>query len=236
MRKVFIFLVFFVFATLVSVFSVESEPITLLISELNRTRSFSTDVSVNFHIFDEKAATPSYFDFSFAFKFETNENSDWLISVTGPEELAGIEFVYLEKEEILFSVIDGNPWKQYRTKDDLYVLGGFLSTFFKGLLDERNFSWVKEKKEDLYLYKLEPNEAKLRFLGLIGGGGYIPNIMSLELALEGKEGRFPIPLYLKISDRLKRESVTITFKTFDFETHTGIFENLRKIYYQSFGD
>lgn len=236
MRKVSVFLVFLVFVIPTLIFSMESEAITLLISELNRTRSFSTDISVDFHIFDEKAATPSYFDFSFDFKFETNENSDWLISVTGPKELAGIEFVYLEKEEILFSVIDGDPWKQYRAKDNLYVLGGFLSTFFKGLLDERNFSWVKEEKADFYLYKLEPNEAKLRFLGLIGGGGYIPNIMNIELALERKSGRFPIPLYLKISDRLKRECITITFKTFDFGTNTGVFERLRKLYYQSFGD
>ena len=51
----------------------------------------------------------------------------------------------------------------------------------------------------------------MRMLGLLGGGGYLPNLMHIYLSLKRREGYFPNLEFLKITDRLEKEYLYIEF-------------------------
>jgi len=217
----------------ITVFSIEFDPLALFLERLSLEKQLSIKACVEFSLIDTSVATETEIKFGLGVNFMTSDFSDWYLEITEPEELSGIAFVFLERENVLFSIIDGKPWKQYRTMDDFTLLGNFLTGFFNGLTDPKNFDWKKEEISGSVSYFLTPNESRLRFMGLLHGGGYIPNIMKITVSFEMESGRFPLPKSILLMDRLERESVEIVFKEFSFDVAKD-FGALRKIYYSTF--
>ncbi|OAA31098.1 hypothetical protein AT15_08975 [Kosmotoga arenicorallina S304] len=230
MKKILI--TFFIFSV-ISAFSMEFDPLALFLERLSLEKSLSFKARIEFSLIDTSTGTETDIEFWIGINFLTSDFSDWYLEITAPEELSGIAFVFLERENVLFSIIDKKPWKQYRTMDDFTLLGNFLAGFFGGLTDPKNFDWKKVENSNEISYYITPNESKLRFMGLLRGGGYIPNIMKIVLGFEMEPGRFPLPESILLTDRLERESVRIQFEEFKFDVVES-FNTLREIYYSTF--
>ncbi|AKI97187.1 hypothetical protein [Kosmotoga pacifica] len=216
------------------VFTVDFDPLTLFLERLSLEKSVSFQAVIEFSLIDTSDGTETKVEFELGIKFLSMDFSDWYLEIVEPEELSGIAFGYLEREGVLFSIVDGNPWKQYRTADDFTLLGNFLRGFFGGLSDPKNFDWKKEKGTEGVIYYITPNESKLRFMGLLRGGGYIPNVMKITIGFAMKEGRFPFPEFILLMDRLERESVRIKLQDFSFGVQENFFNELRESYYSTF--
>lgn len=210
------------------------EPLTIFINKLGEVGSFSAELELEFHLLNTDNPEKGYDDFSIAFRIVLQNRSDCYLELKEPIDLNGISFVYLAKEDVLFSIIDEKPWKQYRSSIDMPIVNKLLNEFLWGLTEPSNFSWEKIEEAGLSIYHIKPNESRAKLLGLIGGGGYIPNIMNLTLAFTGTNGIFPEPLYLFINDRNNVEYLNINILSFDIKGDQERFDNLRKLFYESF--
>lgn len=74
----------------------------------------------------------------------------------------------------------------------------------------------------------------MRMLGLLGGGGYLPNLMHIYLSLKRREGYFPNLEFLKITDRLEKEYLYIEFLDLQMKVDKQLFSDLRKSFYETF--
>ncbi|HAA85207.1 MAG TPA: hypothetical protein DCE14_02515 [Kosmotogaceae bacterium] len=219
---------------LLSVAAFGQNELTLFVTRLAEIGSFNTEVRLDFCLLDPESVDEQYVDFSMRLAVMLNARRDWYFEFIEPEELEGIAMVYLAREDVLFSVVEGEPWKQYRTgifQSDLIDV--FLRQFFGAFLEPASFVWNTSREEDLVLYKIEPNEARIRLLGLLGGG-YVPNIMSVEIVFPIIEGRFPIPRSITIRDRAAKEHMEISVIRFSMASDEQLFLSLRNEYYSSF--
>ena len=73
---------------------------------------------------------------------------DLYIEFLEPEEMSEIAFVYLMREEVIFSIVEGVPWKQYRWSYETGLIENLLGQFFRGLMEQSNFSWEVETLSD----------------------------------------------------------------------------------------
>ncbi|MFO7882699.1 MAG: hypothetical protein R6U52_09205 [Kosmotogaceae bacterium] len=207
--------------------------LTHFISVLTENELVEMDVRVTFHIAKQEG-NDEIIDIVIFFNFKKDLKGNWFIEFSQPEELDEIGFAYLENEKILFSVVEGDPWKQYRTENQFTLVGSILSDFLEGLLDERNYKWTVLEKNNYIEYQIIPDETRMRFLSLIGGGGYVPNMININLNFHKKEGFLPIPKTLKISERFKKEWVLFEFEEVTFEQSTSFFEQFKEKYYNTF--
>lgn len=159
---------------------------------------------------------------------------DLYIEFLEPEEMSEIAFVYLMREEVIFSIVEGVPWKQYRWSYETGLIENLLGQFFRGLMEQSNFSWEVETLSDRSIYKILPSESRMRILGLLGGGGYLPNLMHIYLSLKRREGYFPNLEFLKITDRLEKEYLYIEFLDLQMKADKQLFSDLRKSFYETF--
>ncbi len=226
-------LVFF-FVVMVAATAFAEDELTFFITRLAETGSFSSEVQLNFHLQDPESATEAYIDFSIRLAIMLNNRRDWYFEFIEPDELEGIAMVYLAREDVLFSVVEGDPWKQYRTgifQDDLIDV--FLRQFFGAFLEPAAFIWDISRDDERVHYRIKPNEARIRLLGLLGGG-YVPNIMSVEIVIPVLEGRFPVPRLITIRDRAAKEYVEIIVTRFAMTADKDLFLSLRNEYYSTF--
>ncbi|MFW6121778.1 MAG: hypothetical protein ACOC80_12910, partial [Petrotogales bacterium] len=169
----------------------ESEYATLtqFISLLTENELVNMDVRLTFHIARQEG-NDEIIDIVTYFNFKKDNKGNWFIEFSQPEELDDIGFAFLENEKIIFSVVKGVPWKQYRVENQLTLTGNILSDFLEGLLDERNYKWAVLEEKNQVEYQIIPDETRMRFLSLIGGGGYVPNMIDLKLSFYHKYDEF----------------------------------------------
>jgi hypothetical protein len=105
---------------------------------------------------------------------------DLYIEFFEPEELSQIALVYLSREEVTFSLVREEAWKQYRSSYQTNLMSSLLDQFFEGLLQSSNFTWSVITEEERRVYMIDPSEQRLRLLGLLSGGGYLPNLMHIQ--------------------------------------------------------
>lgn len=211
----------------------EYDDLTLFIKQLVENGNLDALVKVKFHIADSTDQT-SYRDLEAAARILVSDGEDFYVEFFEPVELEGIAMVYLAREEVLFSLVEGVAWKQYRLNYEVELAKKLVGQFFRGLMDPTNFSWEVESQADRNVYKIVSSETRLKFLGLLSGGGYLPNLMRIAVSLVKKEGYFPLPEYLKITDRLEKEYLFVEFENFEMRVDKKIFLDLRERYYESF--
>lgn len=223
----------FLILSLIGISSTQ-EPLTVFINKLGEVGSLSADLELEFHILNTTDPEKEYDDFSIAFSVIMQNRSDWYLELKEPADLKGVSFVYLAKEDVLFSIIDNKPWKQYRSSINMQMINKILNEFLWGLTEPSNFSWKKTENSDETIYRISPNESRAKLLGLIGGGGYIPNIMNFTVTFSGGDGVFPEPSSISINDRNSIEYLNINVISFDIRGNQSRFDNLRKLFYESF--
>ncbi|MGC9384996.1 MAG: hypothetical protein ACP5D6_10390, partial [Kosmotogaceae bacterium] len=167
---------------------------------LSENELIDMNVRVTFHIAQQED-NDEIIDVVLFFNFKKDNIGNWFIEFSEPEELDEIGFVFLNNENIVFSVVKGDLWKQYRVENQFTLIARILSDFFDGLLDERNYKWTVVNDQNQVEYRIVPDETRMRFLSLIGGGGYVPNMINIDLTFIKKNGFLPLPKTLKISER-----------------------------------
>ncbi|TYC03014.1 MAG: hypothetical protein FXF54_00765 [Kosmotoga sp.] len=207
--------------------------LTQFISVLNENELVDMDITVTFHVAQQEGID-EIIDVVLNFNFKKDNKGNWFIEFSQPDLFEGIGFVYLSNENILFSVVEGNPWKQYRLVNQFTLIAKILADFFEGLLDERNYKWAVVDNKNHVVYQIVPDETRMRFLSLIGGGGYVPNMININLLFNKKDGFLRLPDSLKISERFKKEWVLFEFERINFEQKTNFFNQYKEIYYKTF--
>ncbi len=232
MKRILVFL--FVIISLYAFSTEEYNDLTLFIREIVESGDIDARVKMEFHIIDSDGDGSSYRDILVGARLMLSGGEDLYIEFLEPEEMSEIAFVYLMREEVIFSIVDGVPWKQYRWSYETGLIENLLGQFFRGLMEQSNFSWEVETHSDRSVYKILPSESRMRMLGLLGGGGYLPNLMHIYLSLKRREGYFPNLEFLKITDRLEKEYLYIEFLDLQMKVDKQLFSDLRKSFYETF--
>ncbi len=207
--------------------------LTFFLMQVIESGSIDATVNMEFHLMDSDS-NDSYRDMTVRMRFILSDWEDLYLEFFEPEELADVSFVYLAREEVVFSMVNGIPWKQYRWSYEADLIGNLLGQFLRGLMEPANFSWEVENEPQRSVFRIVPSDTKLRFLGLLSGGGYIPNLMRIYISLFTREGYSPTLDYVKITDRLEEEYLYIEFETFSLSVDRRIFSDSRKKFYESF--
>lgn len=211
----------------------DNSTLTQFLTILSENELIDMDVRVTFHIAQQEG-NDEIIDVVLFFNFKKDNIGNWFIEFSEPEELDEIGFVFLNNENIIFSVVKGDPWKQYRVENQFTLIARILSNFLEGLLDERNYKWTVVDGQNQIEYRIVPDETRMRFLSLIGGGGYVPNMINIDLTFNKRNGFLPLPKYLKISERFKKEWVLFEFREVTFKKTTEFFDKFKEMYYKSF--
>lgn len=226
------------FSLLVGVSLLASESVyddlTLFIQQVVEAGDIDALVGIHFHLANIESADSGYRDLDLKARIIMVGGEDVYVEFFEPEELSKIALVYLTREEVIFSVVDGDPWKQYRSTYQTDFIARLIDDFFSGLLDSTNFTWTVSTNEERRVYMIDPSEQRLKVLGLLSGGGYLPNLMHIHVSFLRKEGYFPKIEYVKITDRVGDEYLLIEIEEFETVVDRSIFTELRSKYYETF--
>jgi len=212
----------------------EYDDLTLFIQQVVDSGDIEALVRVQFHLADTENPDSEYEDLKLKIRLVMVGGEDVYVEFFEPVELSGIALVYLSREEVTFSVVDGVPWKQYRSSYQTDLINNLTDQFFGGLLESSNFTWTVSTEDDRRIYMIDPSEQRLRILGLIGGGGYVPNLMHIHVSFLRREGYFPKIEYVKITDRVGDEYLLLEVDEFKTVVDRSIFTDLRGKYYETF--
>ncbi len=210
------------------------DDLTLFIQQVVDSGDIDTLLKVHFHLVDTESPDNGYTDLEMKVRLIIAGGEDLYIEFFEPEELSQIALVYLSREEVTFSVVREEAWKQYRSSYQTNLMSSLLDQFFEGLLQSSNFTWSVITEEERRVYMIDPSEQRLRLLGLLSGGGYLPNLMHIHVSFLRREGHFPKIEYVKITDRVGDEYLLLEVDEFKTAVDRSIFTDLRGKYYETF--
>jgi len=228
MKKAIFFFVFFLLVT-----TVFCNSLSEFFSYLNSEGSIKFDLEIDIHIEDMQndSSEKTYIDENIEVSFAMSHWKNYYCEFKKPEFLENIAFVYLDDEEILFSLVDNEPWRQYRVNSNIDMVFNILNNIIWELFNENTYEKEEIISEETVSYIFTPNKAKSA-LNSFFSGGYLPDYMYFTFVLENEN--IPVIKELIISEKTGTEYIKLYFSEVEFSKENEYFEEMQKLYYDTF--
>ncbi len=189
------------------------------------------DLKVHIEDVQSDSSTKTYIDEDIKVNFIMSNWKNYFCDFEKPEILENISFVYLDDEEILFSIVDNEPWRQYRINSNIDMVFSILNNIIWELFNENSYEKEEVISEETITYLFSPNKAKST-LNSFFSGGYLPDYMYFTFILENQ--KIPIIKEIIITEKTGVEYIKLLFNKVEFSSEKEYFENMQKLYYDTF--